>query len=158
MDAFHISIYHVRYERDLETATCDEKILYFIVHTESFYQLEVVVAQWCNPLTLKSEQLGGVGSIHGRTPPLERHDKGSRNRSGLLYFCDPSHSIDLAPIRTYTWVFADLSNAFCLSVLEYCVSPCVGADLFILTKKMRFRKCPATCGRGPKLNVTHKCA
>ena len=52
--------------------------------------IEGVVAQWCNPLTLKPEQSGGVGSSPGRTPPLERHDKGSRTRLGLLYFCDPS--------------------------------------------------------------------
>ena len=52
--------------------------------------IEGVVAQWCNPLTLKPEQSGGVGSSSGRTPPFERHDKGSRTRLGLLYFCDPS--------------------------------------------------------------------
>ena len=51
---------------------------------------EVVVAPWCNPLTLQPEQSGGVGSSPGRAPPLERHDKGSRTRLGLLYFCDPS--------------------------------------------------------------------
>ena len=51
---------------------------------------EGVVAPWCNPLTLQPEQSGGVGSSPGRTPPLERHDKGSRTRLGLLYFCDPS--------------------------------------------------------------------
>ena len=51
---------------------------------------EGVVAQWCNPLTLKPEQSGGVGSNPSRTPSLERHDKGSRTRLGLLYFCDPS--------------------------------------------------------------------
>ena len=51
---------------------------------------EDVVAQWCNPLTLKPEQSGGVGSIPGSTPPLEHHDKGSRTRFGLLYFCDSS--------------------------------------------------------------------
>ena len=44
-----------------------------------FQQLQVcfiedAVAQWCNPLTLKPEQSGRVGSIPGRTPPLERHD------------------------------------------------------------------------------------
>ena len=39
-------------------------------------KFEGVVAQWCNPLTLQSEQSGGVGSIPGGTPPLERHDKG----------------------------------------------------------------------------------
>ena len=51
---------------------------------------EGVVAPWCNPLTLQPEQSGGVGSSPGRVPPLERHDKGSRTRLGLLYFCDPS--------------------------------------------------------------------
>ena len=51
---------------------------------------EGVVAQWCNPPALKSEQSGGVGSIPGRTPSLERHDKGPLTRLGLLYFCDPS--------------------------------------------------------------------
>ena len=51
---------------------------------------EGVVAQWCNPPTLKPEQSGGVGSSPGRTPSLELHDKGSRTRLGLLYFCDPS--------------------------------------------------------------------
>ena len=35
---------------------------------------------------LKSEQSGRVGSSPGRTPPLERHDNGSRTRLGLLYF------------------------------------------------------------------------
>ena len=51
---------------------------------------EGVVAPWCHPLTLQPEQSGGVGSIPGRTPLLERHDKGSRSRIGLLCFCDPS--------------------------------------------------------------------
>ena len=37
---------------------------------------EGIVAQWCNPLTFQPEQSGGVGSIPGRAPPLERHDKG----------------------------------------------------------------------------------
>ena len=54
------------------------------------YIYEGVVAQWCNPLNLKPEQLGEAGSITGRTPPFERHDKGSRTRLGLFYFCDPS--------------------------------------------------------------------
>ena len=39
--------------------------------------MEGVVAQWCNPLTLQSEQSGGVGLIPDRAPPLERHDKES---------------------------------------------------------------------------------
>ena len=51
--------------------------------------LEGVVAPWCNHLTLQPEQSDGVGSIPGRTPPHECHDKGSRTRLGLLYFCDP---------------------------------------------------------------------
>ena len=51
---------------------------------------EGVVAPWCNPLTLQPEQSGGVGSNPGRAPSLELHDKGSRTRLGLLYFCDPS--------------------------------------------------------------------
>ena len=51
---------------------------------------EGVVAPWCNPLTLQPEQSGGVGSSPSRAPPLDRHDKGSRTRLGLLFFCDPS--------------------------------------------------------------------
>ena len=41
---------------------------------------EGVVAQWCNPLTLKPKQSGGVVSRRGRASPLERHDKGLRTR------------------------------------------------------------------------------
>ena len=37
--------------------------------------IEGVVAQWCNSLTLKPEQSGGVGSRRDRASPLERHDK-----------------------------------------------------------------------------------
>ena len=55
----------------------------------TIYRYEGVVAQWCNPLTLKSEQSSGVGSISGRTPPFERHSKNSRTRLGLLDICDP---------------------------------------------------------------------
>ena len=47
------------------------------------------MAQWCNPLTLKSEQSGGMRSKPGRAPPLEHYDKWSRTRLGLLYFYDP---------------------------------------------------------------------
>ena len=54
------------------------------------------MAQWCNPLTLKSEQSGGVGSRPGRTTPLERHNKGSLTRLGLLYFCDLSLALKIA--------------------------------------------------------------
>ena len=42
------------------------------------------VAQWCNPLTLQPEQSDAVGSILGKVPLLERRDKGSRTRSGLI--------------------------------------------------------------------------
>ena len=52
--------------------------------------IERVVAQWCNPLTLQSEQSGGVGSIPGRAQPLECHDRGSRTRLTLSYFCNRS--------------------------------------------------------------------
>ena len=55
-----------------------------------YCKFEGVVAPWCNPLILQPEQSGGVGSSPGRAPPLERHDKGSQIRLGLLYFCDPS--------------------------------------------------------------------
>ena len=51
---------------------------------------EGVVATWCNPLALEPKESGGVGSIPDRTPPLERHEKGSRTRLGPLYFCDRS--------------------------------------------------------------------
>ena len=51
---------------------------------------EGVVAQWRNPLTSQPEQSGGVGSKPGGTPPLERHDKGSRNRLALSYLCNSS--------------------------------------------------------------------
>ena len=52
--------------------------------------VEGVVAQWCNPLTLKPAQSGGVGSRRDRASPLERHNKGSRTRLALSYFCAPS--------------------------------------------------------------------
>ena len=42
------------------------------------------MAPWYTPLTLQPEQSGEVGSSPGRAPPLERHDKGSRTRLGLL--------------------------------------------------------------------------
>ena len=48
------------------------------------------VVLWCYPLTLQPEQSGGVGSIPGRAPLLERHDKGSHTRLALNYFCDLS--------------------------------------------------------------------
>ena len=58
--------------------------------TPKFSKIEGAVPQWCNTLTLQPEQLGGISSIPGKDPPLERHDKGSRNRLVLCYFCDPT--------------------------------------------------------------------
>ena len=49
---------------------------------------EGVVAPCCNPLALQPEQSGGRGS--NPTSTFERHDKGSRTRLALSYFCDPS--------------------------------------------------------------------
>ena len=60
----------------------------FFINNFKLVSNEGVVVQWCNPLTLQPE--GGVGSKPGRAPPLERHDKGSRTRFALSYFCDPS--------------------------------------------------------------------
>ena len=51
---------------------------------------ERVVAPWYDALTLPPERPGRMGSIPGRAPPFECHDKGSRTRLGLLYFFDPS--------------------------------------------------------------------
>ena len=53
------------------------------------FGLEGVMAQSCNPPTLKPEQSCRVGSIPDRTPQLERHDKGSQTQLGLLYLCEP---------------------------------------------------------------------
>ena len=50
-------------------------------------------------LTLQPEQLGGVGLIPGRTPPLEYHNNGSRTRLGLPFLRSknaPSPSMVLA--------------------------------------------------------------
>ena len=49
---------------------------------------EGVVAPSCNPLTLQPEQSGGRGSNPIST--FECHDKASRTRLALSYFCDPS--------------------------------------------------------------------
>ena len=50
------------------------------MHTCFFVVIEGVVAQWCNPLTRKPEQSGGVGSRRDRASPLERHERGLRIR------------------------------------------------------------------------------
>ena len=46
------------------------------------------MAPCCNLLTLQPEQSGGWGS--NPTSTFERHDKGSRTRLALSYFCDRS--------------------------------------------------------------------
>ena len=51
-------------------------------------ELEGVLVPCSNPLTLQPEQPGGRGS--NPTSTFERHDKGSRTRLALSYFCDPS--------------------------------------------------------------------
>ena len=43
---------------------------------ETSYRTEGVMAPWCNPMTLQSEQSRGVGSKPDRAAPLERHDRG----------------------------------------------------------------------------------
>ena len=65
-------------------------LIRYRVNGRMILDTEGVVAQWCNPLTLKPEQSGGVGSISCRTPSPDRRDKGSQTRLGLLYFCDLS--------------------------------------------------------------------
>ena len=55
---------------------------------DSFH--EVVVMQWCDSPTLQPEKLDGQGSTPSRAQPLERDDKVSRTRLGLLYGCSPS--------------------------------------------------------------------
>ena len=71
------------------------------------------MAPWWNPLTLQSEQSGGVGSNPGRAPPLERHDNGSRARLGLLYFCTPIPALG-AKKCDFTCTF----TAYCLCVFS----------------------------------------
>ena len=56
------------------------------------------MAQGWYPLTLQPEQIGGVGSISGRTPPLERHE-GPRNRLDLLFFSLGAEQ------RNFTFIF-----------------------------------------------------
>ena len=63
---------------------------YFGLPENFLDSLEGVVGPWCNPLTLQQEQAGGMGWSPDRAPPLERHDKGSQTRLGLLCFYDPS--------------------------------------------------------------------
>ena len=71
--------------------TCYGKVIDLTKRCLSLHKpLEGVVVQWRNPLILKPEQSDGLGSIPCKTPALERHDKGSRIRLGLLYFCDLS--------------------------------------------------------------------
>ena len=51
-------------------------------------EVEGVMVQWCNPLTLRPEQSDSVGFMPSRTPPLEHHDIVWRTQLGLLYFSD----------------------------------------------------------------------
>ena len=41
-------------------------------------------------LTLQPEQSGGVGSIPGRAPPLERHEKSLQTLLSYSHLCNPS--------------------------------------------------------------------
>ena len=45
----------------------------------------------CNPPILQQEWSGGQGSIQGRAPPLQYHDKGLQASLCNLYFCNPSY-------------------------------------------------------------------
>ena len=79
---------------------------------------EGVVAQWCDPMTLKPEQSGGVGSRCDRASPLERHDNGSRTQFALSCFCDPSAWRWKPQLHLYhvlsTWVRLHPFNPSCL--------------------------------------------
>ena len=65
------------------------------------------MAPWCDSLTLQPEQSGGVGSNPGMAPPLERHDKGSRTRLGLLLSAIPALG---AEKRNFTFTFTRLDE------------------------------------------------
>ena len=73
-----LNYFHVRY--DINERLTSDHLIY----------IEGVVAQWYNPLTLQPVQSEGVGSMPGRAPPLEHHEKGSRTQLALSYFCNPS--------------------------------------------------------------------
>ena len=61
---------------------CKNKfVLFSIVYFELFIEnLRCASAILCtpDPLTLQSQQSGGMGLISSRAPPLERHGKGSQ--------------------------------------------------------------------------------
>ena len=63
------------------TSSCRFQLVPIMYECSPRILVEGVVAQWCNLQTLKPEQSGGVGSIPGRTPPLECHDKGSQTNA-----------------------------------------------------------------------------
>ena len=71
-------------------AYLDEKILFGKVTRLLYSSVESVVVQWCDCLTLQSEQAGGVGSTPCRALPLKRHDAGLQTRLALQYFSYPS--------------------------------------------------------------------
>ena len=70
------------------------------------------MAQWCNPLILQPEQSDGVSSIPGGTPPLECHDKGSRTRLAVSYFCDPCAWVKTATSPSLGKFARDFSKLF----------------------------------------------
>ena len=79
-------------------------VQYVIVcYVTQCYAVEAVTAQWCNPLTLQPEQLGGVGAEQGGVPPLVHCDKelatsaipafGAKNQNFTLTFTNVASSV-----------------------------------------------------------------
>ena len=68
------------------------------------------MAPWCNPLTLRPEQSGGVGLNPGRAPPLERHDKGSH--LCCFYLSDEGKVVAYNPSLGITNMHADYTITY----------------------------------------------
>ena len=49
------------------------------------HNIEGILAQWCNPLTLQPDQLGGQRLIPSMAPPLEHHDERSWTLLAPIY-------------------------------------------------------------------------
>ena len=64
----------------------------FLVLISWGLDVNCIVVQWCNPLTLQPEKSGGQNLIPGRAPSLERHDKGLKKFLNFL-FCKESSEI-----------------------------------------------------------------
>ena len=66
-----------------------------------------VVTQWCNPLTLESEQSGGVRLIPRRALPLERHNKGLQTQLVQLYsaMLSAKTAILASPLSLVPWLY-----------------------------------------------------